>query len=366
MRVDWDALIAEASALGFDAIGAAPAEPSRYGTQFRAWLALGRNGPMAWLERDPERRIDPRLVHPTARSIIVVTMRHDLPPAGPMPLDVPRGRIASYAVGEDYHEIMTPRLRALAERIGDPLARAYVDTGPVLERSAAEAAGLGWIGRNCNLIVPGQGSFTFLGVLLSSLETPPPRPGTISCGRCTACLVACPTGALIGPSQMDARRCISTLTIETRGMLAETDRPLIGDWVYGCDLCQEACPWNRKATGTREPALKALADRLYPSLDEILGLDAAGFSVRFRRSAIKRTKREGLARNAAVVLGNSDHKDAAAVLERHQAHDLPVVRAHVAWALGRHRAGRVLLRMRSREPDALVTAEIDRALLGIR
>lgn len=366
MHVDWDALCAEAHAFGFDAIGAAPAEPSRYGTQFRTWLALGRNGPMAWLERDPERRIDPRLVHPTARSVIVVAMRHDLPPAGPMPEDVPRGRIASYAVGEDYHEIMTPRLRALAEHIGDPLARAYVDTGPVLERSAAEAAGLGWIGRNCNLIVPGQGSFTLLGVLLSSLETPAPRQGTISCGRCTACLAACPTGALTGPNQMDARRCISTLTIETRGMLAETDRPLLADWVYGCDLCQEACPWNRKAAGTREPAMKALADRLYPSLDELLALDAAAFSSRFRRSAIKRTKREGLARNAAVVLGNSAHTDAAAVLEQHQAHDLPVVRAHVAWALGRHRSGDVLRRMRSREQDARVTAEIDKALLGIR
>lgn len=321
---------------------------------------------MAWLEREPERRIDPRLVHPPARSIIVVTMRHDLPPTGPMPEDVPRGRIAAYALGDDYHDVIKPRLRTLAERIGDPVARAYVDTGPVLERSAAEAAGLGWIGRNCNFIVPGQGSFTFLGVLLTAIETPAPPAMPISCGRCTACLAACPTGALVEANRIDARRCISTLTIETRGPLAPTDRPLLGSWVYGCDLCQEACPWNRKAEGTRQPELRALEDRLFPPLDGLLALDQAAFSARFRRSAIKRTKREGLARNAAVVLGNSRHPEAADVLARHRRHDLPLVRAHVAWALGQHRARPVLEAMRREEREATVRAEIDNALLGIR
>ncbi|MEB3298124.1 MAG: tRNA epoxyqueuosine(34) reductase QueG [Candidatus Sericytochromatia bacterium] len=365
MRADPDTLRAEASSLGFDAVGAAPAESSRYGPAFTQWLAQGFHGSMAWLARTPERRIDPRQVHSEARSIIAVYQRHDLPPAGPMPDDVPRGRVAAYALGEDYHDVMTPRLRLLAERLGDPLARAYVDTGPVLERSAAEAAGLGWIGRNCNLIVPGQGSFGFLGVLLTSLEYPVPRPVPITCGRCTACLAACPTGALVAPNTLDARLCISTLTIETRGMLTDLDRPRLGEWVYGCDLCQEACPWNRKAVPTRTEAFRARVDRHYPVLDELLGLSPEGFAARFRKSAIKRTRREGLARNAAVVLGNSRHPEAAPVLGAHVAHDLPVVRAHVAWALGRHGDRRTLVKMARTETDPLVQSEIDKALLGI-
>lgn len=345
--------------LGFDACGVAAGNPYPDRQRFLAWLEAGMHGEMAWLARDPERRTDPERVLEGCRSVVVAFMSHYPGPLPPMPADVPRGRIARYALGLDYHDVVLDRLRVLAAELDDPQARCYVDTGPVLERSAAMAAGLGWVGKNANFIVPGAGSYGFLGVILTRRDLPRTPPSPVSCGSCTACLPSCPTGAILGPGRIDARRCISYLTIELRGPVPPDLRPLMGDWVFGCDDCQDPCPWNRKAAPTAEPAFHPLADRVYPRLDELLLQTQEQFSTRFRGSPIKRAKRAGLARNAAIALGNSG--DAAAIeplLAALEADPSPLVRGHAAWAIGRLGGGAVLRGALARETDDFVRSEI--------
>ena len=323
-------LKAAAYGLGFELCGIASLGPAESAPQFDAWLAAGYHGEMAYLARGAERRRDSRLAVAGATHAVVVTLDY----GG----KEPDGSVARYARGRDYHDVMLERLGELHRWIEGEVGRgvvgkAYVDTGPILERDLARRAGLGWFGKNTMLIHPKLGSFFFLGALLIDLELRADPPfDTEHCGTCTRCLDACPTQAFVAPGVMDARRCISYLTIELKGSIPESLRPAMGDHVYGCDVCQDVCPWNvRFARALDEPGL---APRQEIDAAEMLALDDAGFRERYRGTAVTRAKRRGLARNAAVVLGNRRDRRALPVLERAAAEDPePLVREHAAWAI---------------------------------
>lgn len=349
--------------LGFEACGVAAAAPYPDAERFVSWLEDGHAADMDWLGRDPERRCDPRRVVEGCQSVVMVFMSHHPGPLPAKPTDTPRGRIARYALGLDYHDVVLARLKELAALLDDPWARCYVDTGPVLERSAARAAGLGWVGKNANFLVPQIGSYGFLGSILTCRALEPTPPPAIGCGTCARCLPACPTAAIVEPGRVDSRRCISYLTIELRGAIPRELRAPMGDWIFGCDDCQEPCPWNAKAAPGQQSALAPLADRLYPALATVLELGPDDFSTRFRGSAIKRAKRAGLARNAAVALGNSGDPAAIAPLRQAVArHDSGLVRLHAAWALGQLGDREGLTSARRTERDEAVLAEISDAL----
>lgn len=365
--MDWKELERTAHDLGFSSVAAAPARPYRGAAAYEAWIAAGYHADMAWMARNMERRVDPRQVVPEAATVLSLWMAYDPGPLGPKPDTAPRGRIARYALGDDYHDLIPGRLRALAAALGDPVARSYTDTGPVLERSVAETAGLGWIGKNGCLITPTQGSFGFLAEILTSVPLPVAEtPHANRCGTCTRCVPACPTGAIVAPGVIDSHRCISYLTIEHKGPIPHDLRPLIGDWVFGCDLCQEVCPWNRHSRVATESAFAPRADRVHPDLVGLLQLTQEAFSARFKGSAIKRTKRHGLARNAAIALGNARDPATVPALAGALFHDAEaVVRGACAWALGRIRtpdALEALHEARRSEGDATVLEEIARAL----
>jgi epoxyqueuosine reductase len=358
----------EARALGFPLAGTAPLGPSDRGPQLRGWLADGRAGEMAYLARRTAERIDPRRLLPWARAVVVVGFPYRPPP--PPPDDwrtTLRGRIAAYAAGEDYHRRLDRLLRALAARLAAhfPGARfhRYVDTGPVLEREWAARAGLGWIGRQTLLLHRALGSYFFLGELFTDVALDAVPLPADHCGTCTRCIGACPTGA-IDPDgyTMDPRRCLSYLTIEHRGPIPHALRPALENWIFGCDVCQEACPWNRDARDANA------ADALTPSLPALLALDDAAFRARFRHTAVTRAKRRGLLRNVAVALGNSGNADAVPPLARAlDAEPEPLVRSHAAWALGRlggRAARRALERAQSLDPDPDTVSEAARALAG--
>jgi len=320
-------LKATAYGLGFNLCGIAALGPTDTSEQFDAWLAAGYHGEMGYLAR---RRVLTGYSH-----AIVVALDY----GGKSP-DAP---VARYARGGDYHDVMIERLgelhRWLNGEIGhDIAAKAYVDTGPILERDLARRAGLGWFGKNTMLINPKLGSFFFLGELLVDLPLTPDSPFDAErCGTCTRCLEACPTDAFVGPGVMDARRCISYLTIELKGAIPEELRSRIGEHVYGCDVCQDVCPWNVRFAQELEDA--ALAPREEIDAAEMLALDDAGFRERYRGTAVTRAKRRGLARNAAVVLGNRGDRRALPVLERAATQDPePLVREHASWAAERVRA----------------------------
>jgi len=347
-----------ARALGFDLCGIAPvaAEHLAELTHVPEWLNRGYAGEMQYLH-DP-RRADPRQVLAGAQSMIVVALNyntphqpHQQPPAGADEA-APRGWISRYAWGDDYHDILREKLNALiAEmraQIPQPFeARAYVDTGPIIERVAAKYAGLGWLGKNTCLIHPQLGSWLFLGVILTTLALDPtlapgqPPPPDF-CGTCTRCLDACPTQAFPQPYVLDARRCISYLTIELRGEIPEEFRPHIGNAVIGCDICQDVCPWNRKAPTTAPAAFEPRERLLAPELEWLASLTQEEFSAVFRKSAAKRAKWRGIVRNACVALGNSAATlDAAArqratsLLERLASSDDALIASHARWALAR-------------------------------
>lgn len=326
--------------LGFDLVGVTGLAPSAQADFYAHWLAQGYHAAMGYMARPDavEKRADPRRIMPEARSVIVVGMNYHLGPAPP--IAGLQGRVSRYAWGADYHAVMLAKLERLADELaaqaGRPLAhRAYVDTGPLLERELAQRAGLGWIGKNTNLIHPRLGSYFFLGELLIDLELEPDDPFTADrCGNCTACIDACPTGALIAPRTLDARRCLSYLTIEHRGAIPEELRPLLGNWVFGCDICQEVCPWNqrfaRQARRADEHTFQAAHSLL--DLPELLALDEEAFRARFRETPLWRPRRTGLLRNAAVVLGNLGYPAAIPALEEALS-DAPLIAEHAAWAL---------------------------------
>ena len=360
------AIAREAGALGFVLVGAAPLAASSRADYIRAWLAHGRAGEMTWLARTAEDRIDPTRRFAWARSVIVVAWPY--PPAPPAPADWREnltGRIAAYALGRDYHAVVRGRLGTLVQKLGRVLPGArfhrYVDTGPLLEREFAAAAGLGWIGKHTLLLQRDRGSWFTLGALLTSATLDPTEPTADHCGTCSRCVTACPTGALEAGYTMDPQRCISYLTIEHRSALPMALRPAIDNWVFGCDICQEVCPWNDDAPSLAPPQ----ADWWFPSLPDLLTLDDAGFRARFRGTAVLRATRRGLSRNAAVALGNSGNPAAIPALIAALDDAEPLIRSHSAWALGQFDspvAQAALERQRQREADPTVHAEIDRAL----
>ena len=298
-----DRIKQHASSLGFDPVGITTLGPAATHDAFREWLAQGYAGEMAYLERGAEKRRDTRMPFEGVRSAIVVGLNYGgKQPAGP---------IARYARGDDYHDIMVGRLNALHRWLEGQLGSAvrgksYVDTGPILERELASRAGLGWIGKNTMLVNPRRGSFFFLGALLVDLDLRPDAPFDADrCGSCTRCLDACPTDAFVAPRVMDARRCISYLTIEHRSAIPAEMHPLIGDMLYGCDVCQDVCPWNvRFATEAGDPALAPRRENVDPDIEAIAAASDEEFRERFRGSPIKRAKRQGLARNAEIVGAN--------------------------------------------------------------
>ncbi|MEP6691732.1 MAG: tRNA epoxyqueuosine(34) reductase QueG [Gemmatimonadaceae bacterium] len=327
---------AQAYGLGFDLAGIAvlgPVETARY---FEEWLAAGHAGEMTYLPKWADKRRDSRLPFPGASSAIVVAMNY----GGTRP----PGPVARYARGDDYHDVMIARLRELhrwlERELGhELLGKAYVDTGPILERDLARRAGLGWFGKNTNLLNPSLGSFFFLGALFVGEALEPDAPFEADrCGTCTRCIEACPTAAIIEPRVLDATRCISYLTIEQRGPIEPELRTAIGDLLYGCDICQDVCPWNERfSREPREPAFDAraaIAGKDARTLArEVLAMDDDAYRAAFSHSPIKRTKRRGLARNAAVVLGNIGTAEDVPALVAALAHDEPLVRDHAAWAL---------------------------------
>lgn len=361
-------LLAESQQQGFALAGIAAATEAETRAAFEEWLAAGYAGEMRYLERDPERRATPRLAWEPAASILVVGLNYRTwePPAA-LRHDPRRGQIARYALGDDYHEVLAEKLDRLlqwarGEWEGDLLGRAYVDTGPLLERDLAARAGLGWFGKNTNLLHRREGSYFFLGALLLSVPLPADAPTTAHCGSCTRCLDACPTGAFVAPYVLDARRCISYLTIELRGAIPRELRPLVGNWIFGCDICQEVCPWNRKASPGSEPALAPRAGLQAPELAPLLALTPEAFSTLFRRSPVKRAKYRGFLRNVCVALGNSGDPAAAAPLAGALRHAEPLVRGHAAWALGRLGAREPLAAAATVETDPWVREEIEAAL----
>ncbi len=338
-----------ALAVGFDLAGVARAEPTRETRFLREWLARGYAGEMHYIGRRAEERVDPRKVLEGARSTIALGFVYD--PGAGSPEAGPAGRagfqVARYAGGDDYHELLVDRVRALEAGLPALAGRAvrtrgYVDTGPVLERASAAAAGLGWIGKNSCLIHPGLGSYLFLAVVLCDLELDPDEREPDHCGSCRACLDACPTGAFPEPYVLDATRCISYTTIEARGPIPEALRAGHGDWGFGCDVCQEVCPWNTRPRREVPPDPLGLRARLAPrpewrrpALAWVLSLDEEGWRAAARGTALKRARYRGLLRNALVVAGNSGERGLAPLLRRHAGGPDAMLAEHARWALAR-------------------------------
>ena len=344
-------VVEQARNLGFDTAGVVTSGQSRHMERFREWLASGQHGTMAYLERADavRRRADLDLTLPSFRSALVVAHSYADPDPTTSPGDPSRATIARYARGRDYHHVVAERLEELGRRLEDAAGhpvqrRAYVDTGPLLERELATRAGLGWFGRNTMLIHPRRGSYFFLGVLLTDLPLEPSTPFEEDhCGTCRRCLEACPTGALLGRDEsgaptMDATRCISYLTIELRGSIPLELRPAIGNRVYGCDICQEVCPWNEKFSApATEAAYTPRADLDGASLidlaERLLDMSGKAFLREFADSPVARARRNGFLRNVCVALGNWGAVETVPVLERAAQDRSELVREHARWAL---------------------------------
>ena len=359
-----------AQQLGFALAGISPVKSPPHEESFARWLREELAGDLDYMHRTESLRRDPEQLVPWAKSVISVGMNYytDLP-RSPMSGQA-NGWISRYAWGEDYHDVIKRRLQSLLQHIreiqvGPVEGRIFVDSGPVLERDFAGVAGLGWIGKNTHLISPKKGSWFFLGELFVDLPLSYDRPMRDRCGKCDLCLKACPTGAFVGPYVLDARRCISYLTIELKSAIPRHLRPLIGDHIFGCDICQEVCPYNVKAEPTAETAYQPKAGLHAPRLIPLLALDQEGFRARFRGSPIWRAKRRGLLRNVAVALGNIKSRDALSGLIKALDDEEALVRSHVAWALGQiggSQAQVALQRRLALEQDSEVIGEITDAL----
>ena len=344
--MDRRALAARAKELafeaGFDIAGVADAAAPRELAFFAEWVARGHAGEMAYLTTQVARRSDVRTAFPWARSVLSVALQYDTPhPYSTDAAGVPpeRGWLSRYAWGDDYHDVMRAMLdrvvAALRAEAGPLEARAYADTGPIVERAYAAAAGVGAWGKNTCLLHPEHGSWFFLGEVVTDLEMEPDAPRPDMCGTCTACLDACPTGALPAPYVLDATRCISYLTIELKGAIPEERRRGIGRHVFGCDICQDVCPWNRRRRRHGPAAFEPRPGNAAPDLGALASLDDEAFRERFRRSPVKRAKRRGLLRNVAVAIGNAGDDRHRPALERLAGDTDPVVREHASWALRR-------------------------------
>src|SRR5438445_9664822 len=377
-----EAVKSQAKALGFCAAGitsAAPFEAAEAAAAHRTAEGL-RDGLSWWSEARVHASADPRRATPDARTIIALAFPTRSPAGGgqiseprcrkaSVSGDGPRGRIASYALGRDYHEVLLERMQPLLAMLREHgyTAKTYVDHGWMLDRAAAARAGIGWLGKNTNVLIPGVGSNVLLAEIVTSapLEAYPPLKK--NCGACDACLRVCPTGALVSPGILDNRRCISFWTIEHRGVIPLAIRPLIGDWIFGCDLCQEVCPVNARPAAPDPNALAAFGPTIEarPRLEDLLTLDEPAFRRRFRQSAVWRTRRAGLLRNVCIALGNIADRGSVTALAGALDDPEPLVRGHAAWALGRlggTAARAALTHALSRETDAWVRDECGLAL----
>ena len=324
-------LVAEAQRLGFAECRIAPALPAAHREVFEQWVAEGKYGDMQWLARNVERRTDPRLVVPEARSVIVLAMNYfqgDAPHATDY-------RIARYAWNDDYHDMIEARLWALDAllKAHGGTQRHYVDTGPVLERDFASESGLGWGGKSTMQIHRGLGTWFFLATIITTLDLAPDTPAKDLCGKCTRCMDACPTNAITAPRRMDARRCISYLTIEHKGSIPLEFRPLIGDRIYGCDDCLSACPWNKFAQVSHEATFAARESVFAMKLRDFLTLTDEQFRDLFRKSPIKRIKRPAFLRNVCVALGNVGSPDDLPALEIAASDPHELIAEHARWAV---------------------------------
>ena len=332
-------LVAFARDLGFDSSRVTACAPPTHAEEFRDWLKAGAAGEMSYMERGEEKRRDPQKVLPNARSIIVVALSYWQGEKLRRSEAVATGRIARYAWGDDYHDVIAAKLEKidnfLREFGGEQ--KCYVDTGPILERDHAAQAGIGWHGKSTMLIDERLGTWFFLAEILTTLELPPDPAARDRCGKCERCINACPTGAITAPHELDARRCISYLTIELKGSIPLEFRPLIGNRIFGCDDCLDACPWNRFAKVSRESAFSAQRSTIGMALRDYLNLSDAEFRNLFRNSPIKRIKRRGFLRNVCVALGNVGTVEDLAALERAAADPEPLIAEHAAWATKRIR-----------------------------
>jgi epoxyqueuosine reductase len=330
-----DQVKSRAAELGFDACRIASARVATHADAFREWIAAGKHGEMAWLERSPDRRCDPREVLPGCKSLICLALNY-FPGDRPFPEGHPGGyRIARYAWNNDYHDLLDARLRdfdADLRNLGG-IQKPYVDTGPVLERDFATDSGLGWNGKSTMQIHPRLGTWFFLAEILTTLELAPDPPFGDHCGKCTRCISACPTQAITAPHRLDARRCISYLTIENKGPIPLEFREAIGDRIYGCDDCLDACPWNRFAEMSREAAFHARGEVFRHRLRDFLTLDDEAFRKLFAKSPIKRIKRARFLRNVCVALGNTGGAGDLPALEMAAADPAPLIAGHAGWAI---------------------------------
>jgi epoxyqueuosine reductase len=365
-------LVSLAREIGFDACRVASCAPPPHASEFRGWLRDGAAGEMSYMERGKEKRCDPQKVLPGARSIVVLALNYwqgekfesekgreaalrRSEPEGrrtaqrALPTPTPAaGRIARYAWGDDYHDVIMSKLEKIDRFLSGHggTQKVYVDTGPVLERDHAAQAGVGWHGKSTMLIDPTLGTWFFLAEVLTTLELPADAPQRDRCGTCVRCMTACPTGAITAPHRLDARRCISYLTIEHKSSIPLEFRPLIGDRIFGCDDCLDACPWNRFAKGSRESAFAARRSTVGMALRDYLKLSDEEFRLLFRNSPINRIKRRGFLRNVCVALGNVGDLNDLPALERAAVDPEPLIAEHAGWAIERirerHRDSRVL------------------------
>lgn len=336
-------LLSFAREIGFDSCRVAECGSATHADEFRNWLDEGGHGEMSYMERGEEKRCDPQKILPGARSIVVLALNYfqGNPHAGDTPAAA--GRVARYAWGDDYHDLIANKLDRIDEflRAFGGQQKYYVDTGPVLERDYAAQAGIGWHGKSTMLIDERLGTWFFLAEVLTTLDLPADKSVPDRCGTCERCIKACPTGAITAPHRLDARRCISYLTIELKGSIPLDLRPLIGDRIFGCDDCLEACPWNRFAQVSREAAFFAPPSRMGVPLRDYLSLSDDNFRMVFRNSPIKRIKRRGFLRNVCVALGNVGDSSDLAALEGATADPEPLIAEHAKWAIHqiRHRHG---------------------------
>jgi epoxyqueuosine reductase len=334
------ALTNEARALGFDCAGVtAPGVLADAGRHFRNFLEVGAHGDMAWLAAHPERRADPRALWAEVRSIIMLGVNYG-PDEDPLAVleQRTRGAISVYARGDDYHDLIKKRLKTLARWLVATTScevKVFVDTAAVMEKPLAQAAGLGWQGKHTNLVSRQLGSWLFLGAIFTTLDLPQDQADADHCGSCQACLDICPTSAFPAPYKLDARRCISYLTIENKGPIPEEFRKAIGNRIYGCDDCLAVCPWNKFAQAGRETKLAARDELRAPELAELARLDDAAFRARFTKSPVKRIGRDRFIRNVLIAIGNSNDRALAAEAERLLADKSPLVRGAAVWAMSR-------------------------------
>lgn len=359
-----------ARSLGFSPVGVTTPEPPDHMDVYQAWLEAGYHADMGWMatERALRRRSDPREILPECESILVLGVPYPAPREPNRP-----GRVSSYAWNQDYHDVIPERLKRLVsmleERTGREVPhRWYTDTGPLLERELAQRAGLGWIGKNTCLIDPQKGSCFFLAEILLGLPLEPDRPLTHDyCGSCTRCIEACPTGCILPNRTIDANRCLSYLTIELRSAIPPDLRSPMGDWVFGCDVCQLVCPWNQRFAEKNTPweAFRFQSEVADPALEREIALSEEKFRRKFKGSPVKRAKRRGYLRNVAVAIGNEKMGEALSGLEQALQDPEPLIRSHAAWALGEiggQKAGRALKNALQTEVAREVRAEIEQAM----